>query len=428
MKKDKAVTLNIPAGETGGSTASDFRTESDSGHVNGLDRWLVKRILSFLKDIRITIVLWNGEKFAGTHSPSFAHVHIADRHDLYRVMLRPNLYFGDLYSAGRIKIEGDLLQFLEAYSRKHGQTLEMSTLRHNLIRMVKRARSNTLGRARQNIHHHYDIGNDFYKLWLDKAYMQYTCAYYPTPKMTLEQAQITKLEHVCRKLQLREGETVVEAGCGWGGLARYMVKHYGVKIRSYNISHEQILYARQQAKLEGVDDLVEYIEDDYRNIKGEYDVFVSIGMLEHVGRDHYHQLGGIIRNCLKPKGRGLLHSIGRNRPAQMNAWIDKRIFPGAYPPALREMLSILEPWSFSILDIENLRLHYAKTLEHWLQRYESHADQIAGMYDMNFYRAWRLYLTGSIAAFTTSELQLFQLVFTHHNNNDVPASRAHLYQ
>ena len=168
--------------------------------------------------------------------------------------------------------------------------------------------------------------------------------------------------------------------------------------------------------------------NDYRNITGSYDVFVSIGMLEHVGHAQYQTLGGVIDRCMKKSGRGLIHSIGRNKPAPMNAWIDKRIFPGAYPPSLREFIEIMEPWNFSVLDIENLRLHYARTLEHWLQRYEEHAEEVEAMFDRTFLRAWRLYLTGSIAAFRTGELQLFQALFTRHDNNDLRYSRAHLYK
>ncbi|HYA38111.1 MAG TPA: cyclopropane-fatty-acyl-phospholipid synthase family protein, partial [Candidatus Methylomirabilis sp.] len=219
----------------------------------------------------------------------------------------------------------------------------------------------------------------------------------------------------------------VEAGCGWGGLARHMARHYGVTVSSYNISHQQILYARERARAEGLENKVEYVEDDYRNISGGFDVFVSVGMLEHVGRDNYAVLAEVIHRCLTPNGRGLIHSIGRNRPELMNAWIEKRIFPGAYPPSLREMMDIFEPHEFSVLDVENLRLHYAKTLERWLARFDQNEAMIETMYDRAFVRAWRLYLAGSIAAFTTGSLQLFQVVFTRGTNNDLPWSRAHLY-
>ena len=169
------------------------------------------------------------------------------------------------------------------------------------------------------------------------------------------------------------------------------------------------------------------MEDDYRNISGRYDAFVSVGMLEHVGKRRYRELGRVIDRSLTANGRGLIHSIGRNRPSGLDRWIDRRIFPGAYPPCLREMMAIFEPADFSVLDIENLRLHYAKTLEAWLERFESQVDRVAEMFDERFVRMWRLYLAGSIATFRTGRLQLFQVVFARPTLNALPWTRAALY-
>jgi cyclopropane-fatty-acyl-phospholipid synthase len=284
-------------------------------------------------------------------------------------------------------------------------------------------KSNDIRAARDNVHTHYDLGNEFYKLWLDRR-LVYTCAYFPTPESTLEDAQVAKMDLVCRKLQLRPGERVVEAGCGWGALALFMAKHYGVSVTAFNVSTEQIAYARARAREEGLDDRVEFVEDDYRNVKGQFDVFVSVGMLEHVGKADYVTFGDVIDRTLSPSGRGLLHFIGRNQPAPLNPWIRRRIFPGAYPPALREVCeAVLEPSGFSILDVENLRLHYAKTLEHWRQRYNDSRAQVMQMFDEAFARAWQLYLAGSQAAFATGSMQLFQVVFARGTTNDIPWTR-----
>jgi len=282
---------------------------------------------------------------------------------------------------------------------------------------------NSLIESRHNIHHHYDIGNDFYRLWLDGE-MLYTCAYFPDLAASLEEAQIAKMELVCRKLRLQPGQTVMEAGCGWGGLARYMARRCGVKVRAYNISREQISFARQRAKEEGLDSQVEYVDDDYRNISGTCDAFVSVGMLEHVGPDHYLELGRVINRTLASNGIGLIHTIGQNCPTPMSPWFLKRMFPGSYPPTLREMMAIFEPFEFSVLDVENLRLHYARTCEHWLSRFEQNLGQIREMFDENFIRAWRLYLSGCIANFNCGYLQLFQVVFSRHTNNNVPWTRS----
>jgi cyclopropane-fatty-acyl-phospholipid synthase len=188
-----------------------------------------------------------------------------------------------------------------------------------------------------------------------------------------------------------------------------------------------VAFARDRAAQEGLGDRVEYVQEDYRNIEGHYDAFVSVGMLEHVGTPQYRELGEVIRRSLGRDGRGLIHTIGRNRPKPLNAWIEKRIFPGAYPPTLRQMMDIFENTPFSVLDVENLRLHYARTLRHWRERFEQHRERVSEMFDEQFVRAWRLYLHGSEAAFSAGELQLFQVVFAHHDNNDIPGSRAHLY-
>jgi cyclopropane-fatty-acyl-phospholipid synthase len=422
MKNDKSATLTLPSAER-----DSPRMEGSNQEVSGLDRWLAHKLLQAAGRSAVALILWNGEEVReGTTAPT-ARAHILDRGAFYQLMRNPALHFGDLYSAGRIEVEGDLVEFLVTAYAGMADSGTRSALKRLQTWLQPRPRANTLAGSRANIHHHYDIGNSFYELWLDHE-MQYTCAYFPDPAMTLEQAQIAKLEHVCRKIDLKPGDRVAEAGCGWGGLARYMAREHGVRVRAYNISHEQVAYARERARAEGLTDRVEYVEDDYRNISGEYDKFVSIGMLEHVGPDHYAELGAVIDRVLTPHGRGLIHTIGRNKPELMNAWIEKRIFPGAYPPTLREMMAIFEPSGLSVLDVENLRLHYAETLKHWLTRYEANVERVATIFDASFVRAWRLYLAGSIAAFLAGSLQLFQVAFARAHDNALPWSRARLYQ
>ena len=432
MNKNKAELISAPpipegrqAAVVGAKSANIHDRVFSSRRVYGADRRLVQWLLKVLGNPAIHIVLWNGEELSGGANACIARVYVKDRGTLWRLAANPELNFGDDFSAGRIDVEGDLVEFLDSVYRSVASG-PAANLRIGLLARSRPARPNSLMGSRDNIHRHYDIGNDFYRMWLDEQ-MVYTCAYFPTPGVTLEQAQIAKMDHVCRKLRLSPGETVVEAGCGWGSLARHMARHYGVTVKAYNISHEQVAYARERASEEGLEGRVEFIEDDYRNIRGEFDAFVSVGMLEHVGADHYRELGDVIHRCLKESGHGLIHSIGRSISKPMNAWIEKRIFPGAYPPTLAEMMQIFEPWEFSVLDVENLRLHYARTLEHWLWRFEKVADRIAAMFDQDFVRAWRLYLAGSVAGFRASEMQLFQVLFAPRNNNSVPWTRAHLY-
>lgn len=403
------------------------RSHASNKKSSWIDRKFISKMLATMGNPPFKVVLWDGTEIKNFEQEPVATIVFNNGAVIRKMMFNHAIEFGDGYSCGDIEIRGDLVEFLvELYTAAKRMKKHHSIFSSMTQLLSSKARSNSLTQSKSNIHHHYDLGNEFYRLWLDEE-MQYTCAYFPEPDMTIEQAQAAKMEHICRKLQLKPGQTVVEAGCGWGGLAVYMAKNYGVKVRSYNISHQQIAFAVERAKKLGLNEQVEYVEDDYRNIKGEYDVFVSVGMLEHVGKQHYSILGAVADRCLKPGGRALVHSIGRNIPEPMNEWIEKRIFPGAYPPTIREMMDIVEPYNFSVLDIENLRLHYAETLEHWLQRFNANESVVTEMFDENFVLAWRLYLAGSKAAFLESSLQLFQMVFARGNDNSVPWSRIHQY-
>jgi len=406
---------------------SNANTPHVKGRVTALDHWLINQVLDTVGRPELKIIAWNGKTVYGKHTQNSPVVTLCDRTSLLHLIVDPEMNFGDLYSSGRIKFEGDLSGFLIDTFAKMSDYGTGNKLRRVIKGALHHTIGNTLNRSKDNIYHHYDLSNDFYKKWLDTEAMQYTCAYFPKDDMTLEQAQTAKLHHICRKLQLKPGDTVIEAGCGWGGLARFMAMHYGVTVNAYNISREQIAFAQNKAQEMGLSDKVTYVEDDYRNIKGEYDVFVSVGMLEHVGTDNFKTLGDVINRCLKADGRGLIHSISRNQPGQMSTWIERRIFPGGYAPALSEMMDLFENHDFSVWDVENLRLHYARTLEHWLQRFEEHEGEIADMFDESFVRAWRLYLCGSIASFVSGTNCLFQVLFARGNCNDVPASRTYMY-
>ncbi|MHB8666884.1 MAG: class I SAM-dependent methyltransferase [Burkholderiales bacterium] len=393
--------------------------------VFSAEKLLLARMMESLGDPPIDLELWDGQEITSQQQPALARVLIRDRGALLKLIANPELGFGEMYTADRIRVQGNLVECLEGMYRALPRT-EQGRIGQKLLAPFNAPLRNTVSRARRNIQHHYDIGNDFYKLWLDRN-MVYTCAYFPDPAMDLEQAQLAKLDHVCRKLRLAPGDTVLETGCGWGALALHMAKHYGATVTAYNISKEQIAYARERARAEGLDAQVQFVEDDYRNVEGEFDAFVSVGMLEHVGVDQYHALGALIDRCLKRAGRGLIHSIGRDRPSPMTPWIERNIFPGACPPSLSQMMQIFEPFDFSVLDVENLRLHYAKTLEHWLERYEANAEQVARMFDATFVRAWRLYLAGSVAAFRSGDMQLFQVCFNRSGQNNIAWTRQYLY-
>ena len=380
-----------------------------------LDRWALTRIQRTVQSAPIRFMLWDGFELPPRAGRAVASIVFKNRPALLSWVWDPELNFGEAYTSGAVEVRGDLLTVLEAiYRALAGPKPRPWWLWQ---------KSNDARAARENVHHHYDLGNEFYRLWLDRE-MVYTCAYFPTPDATLEDAQIAKMDLVCRKLQLKPGERVIEAGCGWGSLALFMAKHYGVTVRAFNISAEQIAYARNRAMEERLVDRVEFVEDDYRSVRSACDVFVSIGMLEHVGLPDYPTLGRVMDRSLTDHGRGLLHFIGRNQAAPLNPWIRKRIFPGAYAPTLREVFEhVLEPHALSVLDVENLRLHYAKTLECWRQRFDGSAHDVAAIFDDTFVRTWRLYLAGSEAAFTTGWMQLFQVLFARGSSNAIPWTR-----
>lgn len=425
--------MNRQAIESPVETAASRHNQAPLQHKSNLtgsgshvmEKWLLTKILKLMGSPDVHFMLWDGHEIALSPVPAVARISIRDRAALLRLVANPSLQFGELYCSDQVSVEGNLGEFLEALYRARSQA-PSGGFWQTVLGLVNRPRSNSPQRARENIHHHYNIGNDFYKLWLDQQ-MSYTCAYFPSQSISLEDAQIAKMDHICRKLWLKPGDHVVEAGCGWGALALHMARHYGVRVTAYNIAKEQLAYAKERAWREGLDDRIDYVEGDYREIAGEYDAFVSVGMLEHVGVEHYHTLGGVIDRCLKQHGRGLVHSIGVTQPSRLNPWIERHIFPGANPPSLGEMMGIFEPSKFSVLDVENLRLHYAKTLEHWLHRYEASVPRVREMFGEPFVRAWRLYLAGSLGAFATGELQLFQVVFSRGADNDIPWTREYLY-
>jgi cyclopropane-fatty-acyl-phospholipid synthase len=406
-------------------TLANERRPRSPRRLFGLERRTAQNFVRALGSPPVSIITWDGDEIAGSPQPPAVRVRVHDRATLWRLMLDPLLHFGEGYTSGAIEVEGSLVDLLRMV---HEATRPIpGPVRHaRSVPHWRGERAVTLAGSRSNAAYHYDLGNEFYKLWLDDQ-LCYTCAYFERPDCTLEQAQVAKFDHICRKLRLQPGETVIEAGCGWGGLALHMARRYGVTVRAYNVSREQLAYARERARAENLDHAVQFVEADWRLINGHCDAFVSVGMLEHVGVGNYPELGEVIHRALAGRGRGLIHSIGRNFPEQLNSWIRHRIFPEAEPPSLSQMMDVFESRDFSVLDVENLRLHYAVTLKNWLERFEEHAAEVEEQFGREFVRMWRLYLASSMVAFECGSLQLFQVVFNSGRCNDGPWTRDHQY-
>ena len=387
------------------------------------DRWLATRLQQVIAPAAVRLELWDGSSPYSRDESPIGSVLVHDRAALLGLVLDSDLRFGDAYTDGRIDIRGDLVTVVEALTRV---TLGPQTWRERIRGALERP--NSLSGARRNVEHHYDRGNEFYQLWLDRD-LVYTCAYFENPQMTLEAAQQAKFDLVCRKLRLQPDETVVEAGCGWGTLALHMARQYGVRVRAFNVSREQLAYARDRAQREGLSDRVDFVDDDYRNVEGTYDVFVSVGMVEHVGLHHYQALSEVLRRVVRRDGgRGLLHFIGRDAPRPLNAWTRQRIFPGGYAPTLAEVATrVITPAGMSIVDVENLRLHYARTIAHWYARFKNAEEQVRAQYGPRFQRTWELYLAGAQASFSTGWMQLFQVVFVPLETPPPYWTRAEMY-
>jgi cyclopropane-fatty-acyl-phospholipid synthase len=400
------------------------RPRRTTSPATALDRWCLGRLADVSSGVPVRFVLWDGTAIGPPGAERFT-IRLGDRRTLWRVVREPDLGFGEAYTDGRLEVEGDFAALVDAVA------LAFQRRRRSMSPVARRLASlagASVAVARRNARHHYDLGNDFYRLWLDDD-LVYTCAYFPTPDATLEEAQRAKLEHVCRKLQLKAGQRVIEAGCGWGALARHMAREHGTTVRAWNVSVEQVREARARAEAEGLSGRAAFVEDDWRHIDGACDVFVSVGMLEHVGPKRYRELGDLIDRCLDPRhGRGLLHFIGRDVPAAGSRWTARHIFPGFYLPTLREVLAgVLEPHGFSVVDVENLRGHYALTLRHWQTRFERVVPRITAEFGERFTRMWRYYLAGAHAGFAAGYLQLFQVTFARETANAAPETRAEWY-
>ncbi len=388
---------------------------------------LLRTLSNNLSEIPFEVRFWNGEaERFGEGDPSFV---IIFRHEgaVKHIFARGSMGFAEEYVAGNIDIEGDLCQLvrLGMDSRFQDMKLSLKTKSEILFRHIVSV--NTIKRSPKNIAHHYDLGNDFYKLYLDES-LTYSCAYFKNKNDSLESAQQQKYEHICRKLQLKEGETLVDIGCGWGGMLLYAAEHYGVKGLGCTLSVHQAEFAREKVVERGLGKSITILLEDYRNIKGQFDKFVSIGMFEHVGKRLIATFVGKTRSMLKPGGIGLLHTIGKERDTIGDPWTMKYIFPGGYLPVLDHVIQTMGENGLVPEDIENLRLHYAATLDVWGKRFDAHAEEIEKMFDQKFVRMWRMFLYGSAASFRWGDIRLYQILFTNGLNNSLPLTREHLYQ
>lgn len=370
--------------------------------------------------------LWDGEVFGYGDEPEVV-LRLKSPACAKRIMAGGFLGFGEAYMAGELEVAGELSELLRLGLGVDFDRRDLALgWKLKFIALYLWHRSTT-GRAPKNIKHHYDLGDDFYALYLDES-LTYSCAYFDREQCSLHQGQINKYDHIAKKLLLEPGESLLDIGCGWGGMLIHAAQEYGVNGVGITLSKNQLAGARERVARAGLADRVQILYRDYREFEGVFDKVVSIGMFEHVGQKYLKGFGRRLKGFLQPGGVGLLHTIGKETPAKADPWIDKYIFPGGYIPTLADTVEAMGRWGLSVLDVENLRLHYAQTLERWADNYEHNLPEVRARFDESFVRRWRLFLNVCAAAFRWGDLRLFQVLFTNGNNNTLPLTRDHLYR
>ncbi|MDD4370217.1 MAG: cyclopropane-fatty-acyl-phospholipid synthase [Anaerostipes sp.] len=366
-----------------------------------------------------SVIVNNKEYKIGTGNKEFT-INFKKPIPLTSLMTSTSLALGEAYMNGELEVEGNLYYALDHFL---GQMDKFSTDESALKKLI--FSSTAKQNQKKEVQSHYDIGNDFYRLWLDKT-MSYSCGYFVHSNDTLEQAQINKVDYILEKLYLKKGMNLLDIGCGWGFLLLEAAKKYGVHGTGITLSKEQYKEFNRKIKEEHLEELLSVELMDYRDLpkcRQKFDRIVSVGMVEHVGRDNYQNFMDCGKKVLKPGGLFLLHFISGLKEYAGDPWIKKYIFPGGTIPSLREILSCAAEDGFHTIDVEDLRLHYNRTLLCWEENFKNHISEVRNMFDERFVRMWDLYLSACAATFHNGIIDLHQILFSHGANNQLPAVR-----
>ena len=390
-----------------------------------VDKLFIKTFSKIFDEDSFTIKFWDGDEIKiGKDEPLFKIIlnKPIPKKDL---ITSTTLAFGEAYMDGNLEVEGDLLLMLNTVLKYKDKFYinfkELTNIFSNLTSAKKQ---------KEEVTYHYDIGNDFYRLWLDDT-MSYSCGYFRNERDSLYDAQMNKIHHLLKKLDLKEGLSLLDIGCGWGELLIQAAKMYKVKGLGITLSSEQYKKFNDRIQEENLQNYLEVKLMDYRELEKSgllFDRVVSVGMIEHVGRNNYELFMKNVSKVLKKEGIFVLHYISGLIESQGDAWIKKYIFPGGVIPTLREIISLSADYKFYTLDVESLRLHYVKTLLMWAENFEKNIDKVREMFDERFVRMWTLYLYSCAACFYNGIIDLHQIVFTKGVNNSYPLTRDYLYK
>ena len=380
---------------------------------------LMVKALNKFDDICFLVIVDGEEYKIGEGEPTFT-AKFKESIPVSKLLSSTSLALGEAYMSGNLEIEGDLYHALDYFMSEMDKfSIDKKAMKKLIFTSISKKNQE------KEVRSHYDIGNDFYKLWLDET-MSYSCLYFLNDNDTLYQAQVNKVDYILKKLYLKEGMTLLDIGCGWGFLLIEAAKKYKIHGTGITLSVEQYNEFRRRIVDEGLEDYLEVKLMDYRDLKNsdlKFDRVVSVGMLEHVGRDNYQLFIDCVNTVLKPHGLFLLHFISGLKEHPGDPWIKKYIFPGGVIPSLREIMNCLAEDNFHTLDVENLRNHYNRTLLCWEKNYKEHIDEVREMFDEEFVRMWDLYLSACAAIFHNGIIDIHQILVSKGVNNDLPIVR-----
>lgn len=388
-----------------------------------IDKLFYKNLFKNLFSDPCMVEFWDGDVDQYGENNAAFRIILREPISKSKIIGDSSLAFGEAYMQGKIEIEGSVRDVIESLYNNKESFLHQRPVYLKLAKSI----SNGLKKSKENVQHHYDIGNDFYRLWLDET-MTYSCAYFKSPEDSLVQAQKNKIELILRKLNLQEGQHLLDIGCGWGELIIAAAQKYHVKALGITLSQEQYDKVRIRIKQENLLDLVDVQLTDYRELKNQvFDRIVSVGMLEHVGKEHLGDYFATVQGLLAKRGISLLHTITGRDGKGVNSWMDRYIFPGTYIPIVSELIKYMEDNGLYLLDAESLRNHYTCTLEYWAQNFERALPKIRENKSETFIRMWRLYLHSCAAAFHCGNIDLHQFLFSKDANNCLPWTRDYIY-